>query len=130
VKEVLEYLKKQPFYIATCENGQPRVRPFGALAEFEGKLYIVMNNKKKVYQQILANPKIEICAMGADRTWIRLEALATRDTRREARAHMLEENKGLTNLYSVDDNLMEVFYLHDATAQICAFAGEPKVVKF
>ena len=27
------------FYLAAVEGGQPRVRPFGALDEFEGKLY-------------------------------------------------------------------------------------------
>jgi len=26
------------FYLATADGGQPRVRPFGALDEFEGKL--------------------------------------------------------------------------------------------
>ena len=35
-----EFLRScQTFYIATVEKDQPRVRPFGALDEFEGKLY-------------------------------------------------------------------------------------------
>lgn len=41
------------FYLATNEGGQPRVRPFGAVAEFDGKTYIATNNKKKVFEQIL-----------------------------------------------------------------------------
>ena len=85
MKEIIEYLKNNPiFYIATCEGDQPRVRPFGAVAEFEGKLYIVTNNQKKVYKQILNNPKIEISTMGKDGTWLRLEGKVIRDDRREA----------------------------------------------
>lgn len=50
MKEVLDYLKAcGTFYLATNEEGQPRVRPFGAVCEFEGKLYITTNNKKAVF---------------------------------------------------------------------------------
>ncbi len=131
MKEILNYLKENPtFYIATCEGNQPRVRPFGAVAEFEGKLYIVTNNRKKVYSQMLDNPKVEISAMGKDGTWLRLEAEVVHDDRREARVRMIEENSGLTSMYSVDDNLMEVLYLKNATAAICSIKGEPRVIKF
>lgn len=33
------------FYLATTEADQPRVRPFGAVAEWDGKTYICTNNK-------------------------------------------------------------------------------------
>ena len=51
------------FYIATCENGQPHVRPFDGAAIVDGKLYLGTANTKKVYAQIQQNPKIEIFAM-------------------------------------------------------------------
>lgn len=131
MKEILEYLKKNPtFFIATCEGDQPRVRPFGAVTEFEGKLYIVTNNQKKVYAQMQDNPKVEISVMGKDGTWLRLEAKAVHDDRREARVKMMEDNVVLQKMYTVDDNLMEVLYLQDATATIYSFTGEPKVIKF
>ena len=48
MNEVVEYLKScGTFYLATNEGNQPHVRPFGAVCEFEGKLYIVTNNQKK-----------------------------------------------------------------------------------
>ena len=41
MNKATEYLKScGTFYLATDENGQPHVRPFGAVCEFEGKLYI------------------------------------------------------------------------------------------
>jgi uncharacterized pyridoxamine 5'-phosphate oxidase family protein len=58
MKEILEYLKNcGTFYVATCDGDQPRVRPFGAVCEFEGRLYIITNNKKDVYKQLKADPK-------------------------------------------------------------------------
>ncbi|NLO97507.1 MAG: NimC/NimA family protein, partial [Peptococcaceae bacterium] len=39
--EVFKYLKEcGTFYLATCEGDQPRVRPFGAIDLYEGKIYI------------------------------------------------------------------------------------------
>lgn len=129
--EVLNYLKEcGTFYLGTCEDGQPRVRPFGAVAKFEGKLYIVTNNKKNVYKQMINNSKVEICGMNKD-TWIRIEGKVVHDNRREARVKMMEDNKdSLGSLYNVDDNLMEVLYLEDATATIYSFTSSPKVIKF
>ncbi|MGO5095832.1 pyridoxamine 5'-phosphate oxidase family protein [Agathobaculum sp. LCP25S3_E8] len=130
MKEALEYLKScGTFYLATDENGRPHVRPFGAVCEFEGKLYIVTNNQKKVYQQMEANGKVEICGMHKD-TWIRVEGEVAEDTRREARVAMMDDNKAaLSSMYTVDDNLMTVFYFEHGTATIYSFTDEPKVFK-
>lgn len=131
MKEVLEYLKSnKTFYLATCEGDQPHVRPFGAVVEFEGKLYIGTDNQKNVYKQILENSKIEICVMGKDGTWLRVEGKAIHDERREARVQMMDENPSLSKMYSVDDNLMEVLYLQDATATFYSFTNAPKVIQF
>ena len=41
INEVYEMLKKAgTYYLATCDEGQPRVRPFGTVNLFNGKLYI------------------------------------------------------------------------------------------
>ena len=85
MKEVINYLKEcGTFYLATTEGEQPRVRPFGAVCEFEGKLYIVTNNQKDVYRQMLKNPKVEISGMNQG-TWIRITGEVQEDLRREAR---------------------------------------------
>lgn len=131
MNEVLEYLKScGTFYLATTEGDQPHVRPFGAVCEFEGKLYIVTNNRKEVYAQMNQNHKVEICGMNKG-TWIRVEGEAIHDSRREARAAMMEDNTAsLSSMYTVDDNLMEVLYLRNVTATIYSFTAEPKVIRF
>ena len=127
---VYDYLKKaKTFYIATVEGDQPRVRPFGAICRFEGKLYIITSNKKKVYDQIMKNPKVELSGMDGG-TWIRVAGTLKLDERREAKEAMLAENPSLSGMYSVDDGIMAVFYFENGTADFCSFTGAPETVKF
>lgn len=127
MQEVLEYLQAcGTFYLATEEDGQPHVRPFGAVCEFEGKLYIVTNNQKKVYHQMKKNGRVELCGMHKG-TWIRVEGTVREDTRREARVAMMDANTAaLSSMYTVDDNLMTVFCFEQGTATIYSFTAEPK----
>lgn len=118
------------FYIATDEGGQPRVRPFGALDEFEGKLYLITSNKKPVFAQLEKNPKIEICGMDKEMRWIRVAAEAVIDPRKEAKEHMLASNPGLARMYSVDDGIMAVFYLKDAAVTLSSFTAPPEAWNF
>jgi uncharacterized pyridoxamine 5'-phosphate oxidase family protein len=116
------------FYVATIEGDQPRVRPFGAVAEWDGKTYICTNNKKKVFAQMLKNPKVEVSAMVGDK-WIRLVGKVAADPRQEAKAAMLEANPALKNLYSVNDGIFEVLYFTEATATICSFTEKPEEIR-
>ena len=130
MQEVLEFLKKAgTYYLATAEGDQPRVRPFGTAHDFEGKIYIQTGKAKPCSQQMVANPKIEICAM-VEGSWIRIEANAITDDRLEAKVSMLEAYPQLKNMYSAEDDNTHVLYLKDAVATISSFGGEPKVFKF
>ena len=129
MKEAYDFLRDcGTFYIATEENGQPHVRPFGAISDFEGRLYIETNNQKKVYQQLVKNGKVEICGMH-DGKWIRVEGTVKEDLRREARVAMLEDNPSLKSLASPDNGTMTVFYFDDGKATIYSFTEVPKVIK-
>ncbi len=130
MQEVYDFLKKcGTYYLATTEGNQPRVRPFGTYLIFEGKLYIQTGKSKNVSKQMMANPKIEICAFSGD-TWIRISATAVEDDRIEAKQAMLDAYPQLQAMYKADDSNTQVLYLKDATATFASFGGEPKVVKF
>lgn len=116
--ELLQQAKT--FYIATMEDSQPRVRPFGAVAEFDGKTYIAMNNTKKVYQQIMANPKVEICAMVGG-NWFRMSGTLVRDNRNEARAEFLKQSP--IPMYTADDGIFEIFYFGEVHGKVESFGG-------
>ena len=127
---VYEFLKAAgTYYLATDEDGQPRVRPFGTVNIFDGKLYIQTGKVKDVSRQMHANPRIEICAMHGGR-WLRIEASAALDDRREARVSMLEAYPSLQAMYSPDDGNTEVWYLRNATATFYSFTDAPRSVSF
>ncbi|MDR1525385.1 MAG: pyridoxamine 5'-phosphate oxidase family protein [Tannerella sp.] len=131
MQEVYDFLKQcQTYYLATTEGDQPRVRPFGTAVVFEGKLYIQTGKAKSVSKQIRANPKIEVCVFNGEK-WLRIQAIAVEDDRREAKQYMLDANPGLKAMYSADDENTQVLYLKDAVATIASFGEtEPKVIKF
>lgn len=130
MNRVYEFLKKSgTYYLATVEGDQPRVRPFGTVNVFEDKLYFQTGLIKPVAKQMAANPKIEICGM-ADGKWIRVAAEAILDERIEAQESMLEANPGLRRMYQPGDGNTAVYYLKNATAQICSYTEDPIVITF
>ncbi len=130
MQEVYDFLKKcDTYYLATVEGGQPRVRPFGTVDIFEGKLYIQTGKIKNVSKQMAANPKVEICAFDGAK-WLRVEATAVEDDRQEAKQHMLDAYPSLQGMYKADDGNTQVLYLKDAAATFYSFTEAPKTVRF
>ncbi len=132
-QETFEFLKEcGAFFVATDDAGQPRVRPFGALALWEGRLYLQTGNFKPVFRQMMDNPRVEVCGFQKDSgQWIRVTGPLVRDDRREARQAVLEANPGLKNLYSEDDGRCEVLYFGEGTtAVISSFGNEPRKLLF
>lgn len=129
MEEVVEFLKNAGcYFLATVEGDQPRVRPFGTINLFDGKLYIQTGKVKNVSKQIHANPKVEISAF-KDGEWIRITGELALDDRREARASMLDAYPDLRAMYSEDDGNTEVFYFKSGTATFYSFTSEPKTVE-
>lgn len=128
--EVYEFLKSAgTYYLATMDNDQPRVRPFGTIDLFENRLYIQTGKRKAVADQLKANPRIEISTMHEGR-WLRLEAEAVLDENIEAQIHMLDNYPSLKAMYAPGDGNTEVYYLRNASAVICSFTAEPEVYQF
>ena len=130
MQEVLNFLKKAgTYYLATVEGDQPRVRPFGTIHEFEGKLYIQTGKVKPCSKQMAANPKVEICAF-AGGEWVRIAATAVNDDRVEAKESMLDNYPNLKANYSATDDNTQVLYLKDAVATFSSFTAPSRVVEF
>ena len=131
MQEVYEFLKTcGTYFLATVEGDQPRVRPFGTVDLFEGKLYIQTGKRKPVAQQMKANPKVEISAMAPDGRWIRIAAEAVADDNLAAQTHMLDAYPSLKAMYQPGDGNTEVYYLQNATAQIYSFTAAPVCITF
>ena len=130
MQEVYDFLKKcGTYYLATVEGDQPRVRPFGTVAIFDGKLYIQTGKVKPVSKQLHANPKAEICGF-MDGQWIRVSGKIIADERIEAKKHMLDDYPQLRGMYNENDDNTEVLYFEDAVAVFSSFGGAPREVRF
>ena len=114
--DVYKFLKKaDTYYLATVEDGQPRVRPFGTVNIFEGKLYIQTGKEKDVFQQLMANPNAEICGCYKG-TWLRVSGKLIDDNRVEAKKSMLDAYPNLRGRYNENDDNTRVLYFQDAVA--------------
>lgn len=131
MNEVFDFLKAcKTFYLATSDDGQPRVRPFGALDIFEGKLGFQTGKVKEVSRQLHENPNVEICAFNG-KEWIRVWGRVFEDERREAKAHMLDANPSLRRMYSEDDGNTEVWFFEPGSkATISSFTAKPIEIDF
>ena len=119
----------QTYYLATVDGDKPRVRPFGTILLYEGKLYIQTGKVKDVSKQISENPFVEICAY-MNGSWIRIAAELVEDDNRDVKVAMLEKMPSLKAMYSADDENTQVFWMKDATATICSFTSQPEVISF
>lgn len=130
MNSVYDFLKKcETYYLATIDGDQARVRPFGTIDLFEGKLYIQTGKSKPVSHQIMKNPKVEICAFDGKK-WLRVATTLVEDDRVEPRRHMLEVYPELKALYDPEDGNSQVFYMKDSEATFSSFTDAPVVVKF
>ena len=130
MERVCEFLKNAGvYYLATVEGDQPRVRPFGTVHIFEGKLYIQTGKVKSVSRQLAANPKVEICAFH-NGTWLRIAGELVEDDRVEAKKSMLDAYPNLRNMYDENDGNTQVLYFRSAEATFSSFTAQPETVRF
>ena len=129
MKEVQEFLKEcGVYYLATVDNNEPKVRPFGTIEIFENKLYIQTGKSKDVYKQIEKNNNVEISAFNNGR-WIRITGKLIPDDRREAKKDMLDKNPQLRGMYNEDDDNTIVLYLDSYKAVMYSFTEPPRVIE-
>ena len=132
MERVVNFLKEAgTYYLATVDGDQPRVRPFGTVLVFDGKLYIQTGKVKPVSQQLAANPKAEICAFdGETGTWLRVSGELINDDSRDVKVAMLDKHPELKFMYSADDDNTQVLYFKDATATFSSFTAAPETFNF
>jgi uncharacterized pyridoxamine 5'-phosphate oxidase family protein len=120
LQKLVEFFNKcGTYYLATVDGDKPAIRPIGACAIFEDKLYLVTSKFKPMYRQMAANPRIAICACDNGRQWLRLSARAITDDRLAAKQAMLAANPMLTMHYKegANDPNIAVLSLEDVAVE-------------
>ena len=123
--EVMQFLNDAGvYYISSVgSDGKPHSRPFGSRMIYDGKFYISMGFPKAVYDQVMANPYVELVTMGKDRSWIRIAATAEPELDVEKRAEIFASRVGAR---PVNPEEQMAFALTEATATI--YRGEDQQV--
>ena len=130
MNKIVEFLNDTKiFYLATIDGDKPRVRPFGAVMEKDGKIYFCTNNQKDVYRQMQKNPNIEISATKENGDWLRLSGQAVFDTSKDTKQTMLDECPVLKTMYSADDGKFEIFYITNASAAVFSLCGKKETLE-
>ncbi len=130
INKVYQFLKDaQTYYLATAEGDQPRVRPFGTVLLYNGRIYIQTGKVKDVSKQLAANPNAEVCAF-KDGKWLRVAGKLINDDSRDAKAAMLDDYPSLRAMYDPDDDNTQVLYFKDAKATFSSFTEAPETVEF
>jgi uncharacterized pyridoxamine 5'-phosphate oxidase family protein len=131
MNEVLNFLTEtKTFYLATLDGDKPRVRPFGFVMEFEGKLYFATNESKPSFRQLTANPSVEISATNANNEWLRLSGKAVFDARPEVKAKLFEVAPHLRGMYDKSDSpILAPFYVKNGEATFCSLTAAPRTIK-
>ncbi len=105
MSKAYEFLKECGcFYVLTINGDFPAGRPFGAVLEYRGKLFISTNDENKAHKQLRNNRNIQIIAKkDKTREWIRITAKATECNDIKIKQKMLEECPVLSNHFSSAD---------------------------
>lgn len=105
MKQVCEFFREcGAFFVLTLNDGRPAGRPFGAIMEHEGDLYISTGDMKAVYVQLKANPAVQLLALKpGTRDWMRVTGAAEESSDLAVKAGMLAECPALTKHFPTPD---------------------------
>ncbi len=104
------------FFLATVDGSQPKCRPLGLHILHDNRIYFGIGDFKQVYEQMQANPKIEIVASTGEDI-LRYYGVAKFEDNPEVLDKAWEMLGDLKALYDENGWNMKLFYVDDATAE-------------
>ena len=127
MQRVVEFLQANPVqYLATVgRDGKAKCRPFMFCLEKDGKLWFCTNNQKDVYQDMQANPYVEISVSSPAYAWIRLSGKAVCENNMPVKELCIQNPIVKSQYQTADNPIFEVFYLDNAHGIIADFSGNP-----
>ena len=102
MSKVYEFLREcGHFYVLTINKDFPAGRPFGAVMEYDNKLYISTNTGNQAHMRLRENGNIQILAKKEQtREWLRITGKATECVDISMKQKMLEECPILSTHFS------------------------------
>ena len=120
MQEFIHFFEKNRCgFLATIDNGRPRVRPWSFLVEDNGKIWFLTTNKKRVFKQLKENPYIEFCSCSTEYISARLSGKIEFCNDMKIKERVLDERPILKEIYqSADNPLLESFYVGHGTLSL------------
>ncbi len=132
-EQVINYLTSIPaWFLATCEDDQPHVRPFSFAAEENGKVWFCTASTKDVYRELVANPKFELSGWNPGHGWIVLRGKAAfGDVSNALRQEGYEHLVGIGEHYEgAADPELVFFAVDEPEGWICDIDGSWEPISF
>lgn len=127
MQNAILFLNENPNgFLATIENGKPKVRPMGFMMGENEMLYFNTNSLKDVYKQLMENPFIEYASVSKDMVTVRIsgEVQFCEDLR--IKEKVLNINEAVKQGYKTAQNpIYKVFYLKHGFITVSDFSGQP-----
>lgn len=133
MEEAIRFLtENRSGFMASVDNGKPRVRPFGFMFEEKGKFYFGTATTKDVYKQFKAVPFIEFCCANKEfNTWLRLTGPITFTDEMAVKEKIFQIAPTLKDYYKSPDNpIFTAFYVEHGTVTIWSYTNPPKKFDF
>ena len=131
VNKVADFLEKSgPYFFATADKDQPRVRPIGIFLKHNNRIYFHIGKQKDSYRQILVNPNVELVSIAKEKDggWIRITGRAVPDNSEELDKAVFEKAPYLQKMYNEETGFsLGHFYIQNGTAEISVGDG---VIRF
>lgn len=79
------------FFLATCVDIQPKLRPMGMIYGNDAALFIATDKRKNVYRELVDNPQVELASYSlSSRKWIRITGKMQVDSSVKIKEEMAE----------------------------------------
>ena len=105
LQKALEFLRKHnEITFATTDGTSPKLRIFQIMHQEGTTLYFATSSKKAVWQELQANPNVELLAY-ADKVSIRCSGMVSFDVSDDVKRWIYDNNPVLPRLYTSYDKL-------------------------
>ncbi|KAL7714152.1 Pyridoxamine 5'-phosphate oxidase family protein [Entamoeba marina] len=130
MQKTVEFLKSCGYYfLATVDGDQPRNRPLGLVEVIDGKLFFGVGTHKEVYNQLVANPKVEVCGVNKSMETIRVSGKAVFDNKLEHKDKLVAEMPSVKATYADPNGLqLGTFYIDDIKSYITRMDNTKEVL--
>ena len=110
LKDVKSIIEKSMYgFLATCDDGQPRLRPMAFIVHESGNLWSSTYKCSGKVEECTNNTKVEVCFTDSQKRHLRIEGTITLSENSELKAELLRLNPKVGRHFTGGDDPV---YLH------------------